>query len=159
MSELRVVQAGLQHLGALVPLFDAYRVFYEQESDVAKAEAFLRERLTGLESIVFLAFQDDAPAGFTQLYPSFSSVSLARVWILNDLFVTPALRGRGVAEALLKRAATFAENAGALRLDLATQVENETAQRLYERLGWQPEDGFYHYSLQVRQQTATDDVR
>ena len=159
MSEVRVVQAGLQHLGALVPLFDAYRVFYEQESDVEKAEAFLRERLTGLESIVLLAFQDDAPAGFTQLYPSFSSVSLARVWILNDLFVTPALRGRGVAEALLKRAATFGENAGALRLDLATQVENETAQRLYERLGWQPEDGFYHYSLQVRQQTATDDVR
>lgn len=150
MSDLRVVQAGLQHLDALVPLFDAYRVFYSQPSDVEKAEDFLRERLTGLESIVFLAFQNDQPGGFTQLYPSFSSVSLARIWILNDLFVTPELRGRGVAEALLKRAATFAANAGALRLSLATQVENETAQRLYERLGWRREDGFYHYSLQVK---------
>ena len=149
MSDLRVVQAGLQHLDALVPLFDAYRVFYEQESDVEKAEAFLRERLSGLESIIFLAFQGDEPGGFTQLYPSFSSVSLARIWILNDLFVTPEQRGRGLAEALLQRAATFAANAGALRLSLATQVENETAQRLYERLGWQREDGFYHYSLQV----------
>ncbi len=150
MSELRVVQAGSQHLNALAPLFDAYRVFYEQESDVEKAEAFLRERLSGLEAIVFVAFYGDEPGGFTQLYPSFSSVSLSRVWILNDLFVTPELRGRGVAEALLQRAATFAENAGALRLSLATQVENETAQRLYERLGWRREDGFYHYTLKVR---------
>lgn len=150
MSETRIVQAGLQHLDALVPLFDAYRVFYEQESDVEKAEAFLRERLTGLESIIFLAFQGDKPSGFTQLYPSFSSVSLARIWILNDLFVTPESRGKGTAAALLQRAATFAENAGALRLSLATQVENVTAQRLYERLGWQREDGFYHYSLTVR---------
>ena len=74
--------------------------------------------------------------------------------------MTPALRGRGVAEALLKRAATFAENAGALRLDLATQVENETAQRLYERLGWQPEDGFYHYSLPLQlANREVDDAR
>ena len=149
MSELRIVQAGLQHLDALVPLFDAYRVFYEQKSDVEKAEAFLRERLTGLESIIFLAFQGDEPGGFTQLYPSFSSVSLARIWILNDLFVRPELRGRGIAEALLQRAVTFGEQAGALRLSLATQVENVPAQRLYERLGWQREDGFYHYSLTV----------
>ena len=149
MSELRIIQAGLQHLDALVPLFDAYRVFYEQESDVEKAEEFLRERLSGLESILFLAFQDGEPGGFTQLYPSFSSVSLAHIWILNDLFVTSDLRGRGIAEALLKRAVTFAEHAGAFRLSLATQVENETAQRLYERCGWQREDGFYHYSLTV----------
>ena len=150
MSELRIVQVSLQHLDALTPLFDAYRVFYGQASDPGEARAFLRARLSRLESIIFLAFQEDEPGGFTQLYPSFSSASLGRVWILNDLFVTPELRGQGVAEALLKRAATFAEKAGALRLSLATGVENKTARRLYERTGWRREDDFYHYSLKIR---------
>ena len=150
MSEFRIVQGGLQHLDALAPLFDAYRVFYGQASDPGEARAFLHARLSGLESIIFLAFREDEPGGFTQLYPSFSSVSLGRVWILNDLFVTPELRGQGVAEALLNRAATFAEKAGALRLSLATGIENKTAQRLYERTGWRREDDFYHYSLKIR---------
>ena len=133
VSELRIVQAGIQHLDVLTPLFDAYRVFYKQASDEAAARAYLHARLSGLEAIVFLAFSGDEPAGFTLLYPSFSSVSLGRAWLLNDLFVTSEARGRGVGEALLERAATFGEQTDADKLTLQTQVENETAQRLYER--------------------------
>ena len=149
MSDFRIVQAGLHHLEVLTLLFDAYRVFYKQESDPESAERFLHARLSGLEAIVFLAFDGDAPAGFTLLYPTFSSVSLARIWILNDLFVQPELRGQGVGEALLNRAADFAEAAGARRLDLATAVDNETAQRLYERLGWRRRSEFYTYVLAI----------
>lgn len=147
MSELRIVQAGLHHLDVLTPLFDAYRVFYKQASDLDGARHYVHARLSGLEAIVFLAFDGDKPAGFTLLYPSFSSVSLGSAWLLNDLFVTPEARGKGIGEALLTRAADFGKRAGALKLTLATQVENETAQRLYERLGWQKNIEFYHYTF------------
>ena len=89
MPELKIVQAGLQHLDELAVLFDAYRQFYRQAPDISGAKTFLRERLVQGDSVVFVAFLDGKTAGFTQLYPSFSSVLVARVWILNDLFVAP----------------------------------------------------------------------
>ena len=147
MSDIRIVQAGLHHLDVLTPLFDAYRVFYKQASDEKKARSYLHARLSGLEAIVFLAFAGDEPAGFTLLYKSFTSVSLGTSWLLNDLFVTPAARGKGVGEALLARAAEFGRRSGAYKLTLATQLDNKTAQRLYERLGWQKDTEFYHYQL------------
>jgi len=74
----------------IVGLIDAYRQFYKQSSDVASAYEFLKERFSHGESVIFLAFEGDQALGFTQLYPSFSSVSMARVFILNDLFVAQA---------------------------------------------------------------------
>ena len=147
MSGIDLRQASLSDLDALTKLFDAYRVFYRQPPDEAAARAFLKARFANLESVIFLAEVDDEPAGFTQLYPSFSSVSMRRVFILNDLFVVLDARGQGVAAALLSRAAEFARAAGALRLSLATEIDNKTAQRLYERHGWTREADFYHYSL------------
>lgn len=105
---LQVIPAGLEHLEALASLFDGYRQFYKQESDLTGAKAFLEARLQREESVVFLALEGTEALGFTQLYPSFSSVSMARLWILNDLFVNPAARGKGVGEALLARAVEFA---------------------------------------------------
>ena len=90
MPDVLVRQAVLADLAVLAPLFDGYRQFYGRASDPAAAEAFLRARFDHGESVLFLATDDSGrPLGFTQLYPSFSSVSLARVFILNDLFVVP----------------------------------------------------------------------
>lgn len=149
MADLKVVQAGLQHLDELAVLFDSYRQFYRQASDITEAKAFLHERLTRGDSVVFIAFLDGEPAGFTQLYPSFSSVSASRIWILNDLFVTEEARRSGVAKALMERAATFGKAAGAARLTLTTEVTNENAQALYEALGWEKDTSFYTYTLSV----------
>jgi ribosomal protein S18 acetylase RimI-like enzyme len=138
-------------LAALALLFDAYRVFYGRASDPALARAFLDARLRGGQSIIFIARDPtrDAALGFTQLYPSFSSVSAARIWILNDLFVTPAARQRGVAHALMAHARTFAAADGALRLVLETAEDNHAAQVLYESLGYVRETGTRHYSLEL----------
>lgn len=143
-----VRQATLADLAALVPLFDAYRQFYRQPSDPGRAERFLRERLEQGESVIFLAF-DGAPLGFVQLYPSFWSVAACRSWILNDLFVAPAARGRGVGRALLERAREHAISTGAGGMSLATQRENHTAQRLYEGLHWLRDEEFFHYELEL----------
>jgi GNAT superfamily N-acetyltransferase len=129
-------------------MFDGYRQFYKQPPDPGQARRFVRNRLDRDESVVFLAIEDDAGVGFTQLYPSFSSVSVKRVWILNDLFVVPEARQRGIASALLERAERFAVETRAKGLELKTAKDNP-AQRLYERMGWQRDEAFHHYSRSV----------
>lgn len=143
----RIERATLGHLPAVAPLFDAYRVFYGQQPDLGRATAFLRERLERDESVVFVALGGNTGLGFTQLYPSFSSVSMRRLWVLNDLFVAPEARRRGVAEALLERARLFGLETGAKSLELATAVDNYAAQRVYERLGWRRDAEFFYYDL------------
>ena len=145
MPEVRTVRAELDDLDALVPLFDGYRRFYAQTSDPDGARAFLSDRLKRGESVIFLAVADGAIVGFTQLYPSFSSVSMKRLWVLNDLFVAPEARTSGAGHALLDRAERWADETGAKGLTLSTQITNTTAQRLYEACGWTKDDEFLHY--------------
>ena len=146
-----VTQATLDDLDDLAVLFDGYRVFYERASNPAVARDFLRERLALRESVIFLARDANGAAlGFTQLYPCFSSVSARRLWILNDLYVAEAARGRGVARALMDRAKRHALQTGALRLVLQTAHDNARAQALYESLGYVRSDGMYEYSLELK---------
>lgn len=134
-------------LESLVPLFDAYRVFYGTVSDPECARRFLGERLAKSESRVFMAWEKGRGIGFTQLYPSFSSVSMKRLWILNDLFVAPESRETGVGEALMRRAEEFARADGAKGLSLATQSGNLKAQSLYGRMGYRQDNQFFHFHL------------
>lgn len=142
-----VRRTGLTHLDVVARLFDQYRGFYGQPSDPALATAFIRARMERDESVIFLAWNDDAAVGFTQLYPAFSSVSASRVWILNDLLVVPEARRKGVARALLSAAAEFAHADGALRLELETDHDNTSAQALYRAMGWSPYDGTVRFRL------------
>lgn len=144
---IEIRRALLSDLDAIVPLFDAYRQFYRQPSDPERAREFLRERLEKQESVIFLAFDGDVAVGFTQLYPSFSSGSLARIFVLNDLFVAPKARRLGVGAALLRAAAEFGRQTGAVRLTLSTELTNSTAQSLYERSGWTRDTVFCVYQL------------
>lgn len=148
-NEPKIYRATPAHLEALVPLFDAYRVFYRQPSHVGTARAFLAERLGRGDAAIFLAERGGKAAGFTQLFPSFSSVSARRLWILNDLFVAPEARRGGVARALLERARVHAAETHAKGLVLSTEVTNTSAQRLYEALGWTKDEAFYTYRLAV----------
>ncbi len=139
------MRAELDDLDALVPLFDGYRRFYEQPSDVAGARAFLGERIKRNESVIFLAVADGTIVGFTQLYPLFFSVSMERLWLLNDLFVAADARKTGAGRALLARAERHARETGAKGLTLTTGNANLTAQRLYESCGWTRDTEFIHY--------------
>ena len=144
---LSIIRATADHVDQLTPLFDGYRQFYKQPSDLAAGRAFLHERLTNNESVIFLARLDGAAVGFTQLYPLFTSTLLRRMWLLNDLFVAPEGRKQGVGEALLERARQFGVETKAQRLMLKTNVANTTAQKLYERTGWVRETDFYVYNI------------
>ena len=72
---------------------------------------------------------------------------MARIFILNDLFVAPEARRRGAGSALLQAAAECGRLAGALRLVLSTEVTNTTAQSLYEKTGWKRDTTFCVYQL------------
>lgn len=143
--EVFVRQAVFADLDRLAVLFDQYRQFQGQDSDVAAARDFLEARFDHGESIVFIAEDGDAALGFAQLYPSFSSVSLRRVFILNDLFVAEAGRRRGVATRLLGALEGYAWLLGASRVTLNVARPNAAAQALYESLGWQQDDQFFMY--------------
>jgi ribosomal protein S18 acetylase RimI-like enzyme len=137
-------------------LFNQYRVFYKKESDAALAEKFIRERLANNESVIFGALESEdgqlMPAGFTQLYPKYSSVSASKNWILNDLYVDSNYRKRGIGEALIKTAMTFAKNEGATFVQLETAFDNYTAQSLYEAIGFEkqdPETGYLMYRIKI----------
>jgi len=146
---MTIRQADLSDVDALAPLFDAYRQFYRRASDLHGAREFLRARLAHGESTVFIALEADVATGFAQLYPSFSSASLARIFILNDLFVDPGYRKRGTGSQLIAAAVEFARSQGASRLTLSTAVDNETAQALYRAAGWKRDEEFavYNYAL------------
>jgi len=147
---VNIIRANLTHLEHVVNLFDGYRVFYRAQSDMDATRAFIQQRLELQDSVFLLAVDgDEKYLGFTQLYPSFSSVSMRRIWVLNDLFVHPDARKQGVGRFLLEQAKQFGIEHGALRLELATEITNTSAQSLYESLGWQRDEEFYHYSLSL----------
>lgn len=140
-------EATINDLNQLALLFDLYRQFYQQESNIALASDFLRKRLENKESKIFVAssVKENTIAGFVQLYPTFSSIGLKNTWILNDLFVSPHHRGEGWGEKLIKQAINFSESTGARSLMLQTGKSNVAAQRLYERLGWAKDEKYFTY--------------
>ena len=145
--EVEVRQATVADLDLLVPLFNAYRQFYRLPSEPERVRRFLLERFEHHQSVILLAFEYAAAVGFIQLYPSFSSGAMARIFILNDLFVAPEARRRGVGSALLQAAAEYGRSSGALQLVLSTEVTNTTAQAVYERIGWKRDTVFCVYRL------------
>ncbi len=150
MKGIMIVRhATVEDIPQVGELFDAYRVSYEQASDRDAAVEFIGQRMQNGDSVVFVAERDQELIGFTQLYPTFSSVAMRRVWVLNDLFVTPTARRLGVGRQLLEAAAAFGRSGQAVRLELATATDNVGAQRLYEGLSWKRDEVFLHYSLQL----------
>ncbi|MFF2887251.1 GNAT family N-acetyltransferase [Paenibacillus sp. NPDC057967] len=148
-SSMIVHQATLEQLEEIAPLFDAYRIFYGQPSDLEGARQFLFNRFEHQQSVIFIAIEQASgkAIGFTQLYPVFSSISMRRAWILNDLYVLEQERGRGAAKLLLEQAKRHGQLTGAKGIELSTAPDNLIAQALYEKNGYERDETFLHYFL------------
>lgn len=146
---MKTIIASISNIDQLIPLFDGYRVFYKQKSDPEAARNFLEERFAKNDSVIFLCLDtSEKGLGFTQLYPSFSSVSMQRTYILNDLFVVSEARKKGVGEALMEHAKQFAQANGSKGLTLETDIDNP-AQKLYKKLGWKKDVNVNHYTWEA----------
>jgi GNAT superfamily N-acetyltransferase len=145
MSRITVRQAVFSDVGELSGLFDLYRIFQGKESNIEAARSFLQARFDHGESVVFMAHEGSAPLGFAQLYPSYSSTALARVFILNDLFVHETGRRKGAASKLLAALEGYALAHGAARVTLNVAMENKPGRELYESHGWSKDEQFVMY--------------
>lgn len=147
---ISIKKAELENIEGVAELFNAYRMFYKQQSNLNLAADFISERIRNSESIIFFAQNQDGDyLGFTQLYPTFSSVSAKRSWVLNDLFVAENARGLGIAKRLMSAAKTLALETHANGIALETSTDNHNAQALYGSLGYEKSSGVYHYFLSI----------
>lgn len=146
---MEILQATIEEAEGVSTLFNLYRIFYQQESDLDGARTYIKERIENKESIIFVAKDKQNYVGFMQLYPIFSSISMKRAWVLNDLYVDEKARKQGVAELLLHKAKEYAIETGAKSISLETAPDNDSAQRLYEKNGYKRDTEFYHYELDL----------
>ncbi len=132
------------------PLFDSYRIFYQKASNILLAKKFIAERLKRNESTIYYAKAKDGDfVGFVQLYPTFSSISIKRSWILNDLYVKPHIRNLGVAKQLMQAAHQLARETDASEIVLETAPDNISAQKLYDALGYKLNNEYLNYSYSL----------
>ncbi len=144
---MKIRRGRLEDIESLAQLFDAYRVWYRKESDIIQAKSFLTDRLNFNESVIFVADVEGALAGFTQLYPIFSSTRMKRMWLLNDLYVTGKRRRQGIAKALIEKAKKLSNQTLSAGILLETEQTNEIGNHLYPSLGFKKEENnFYLWS-------------
>lgn len=146
-----IKKATIEDLDSTALLFDLYRQFYKQTSDLESARKFLSERINKNESVIFLAVEEISKKGmgFTQLYPLFSSVAMKSLWLLNDLYVHEDYRKMGVGEALMKKANELAVETGAKGIFLQTHNSNLQAQNLYNKSGYKLDDEYYTFYMKI----------
>ncbi|MEI1277636.1 GNAT family N-acetyltransferase [Leptospira venezuelensis] len=137
--------ASRSDLEELSELFDLYRKFYELPSDIAGAKKFLEDRLLHKDSILIVAEEEGSLLGFAQLYPIFSSLSMKRDYILNDLFIRETERRKGIAKKILQEAANQVIEHGGKGMGLETHPDNRHARHLYERFGFKLNEEYLHY--------------
>lgn len=149
---MRIIKATLEHLDLLAPLFVKYREFYGELPLPDSSRAFLEKRLSRDESVIYLALaadDDKKLLGFCQLYPSYSSLSLKRVWILNDIYVAEDARRQLVADHLMRTAKKMAKDTHAVRMRVSTSSNNEVAHKVYESIGFREDTQFKNYVLPI----------
>lgn len=145
-----VRRASIADLPTLLPLFAAYRAFYQQPDLPEPAQDYLRERLLRDQAAVWLAeAADGGTLGFALCYPGFCSLLLAPTLLLSDLFVQPSARHSGVAAALMQAVETHARRHGCARLDLSTAHSNHRAQSLYRAQGWVEDSEFAYFNKRL----------
>lgn len=127
----------VEQLEQLLPLIADYQRFYEAEDvDDDRNRAFFARFLSPSEDGMILAARDgEDQLGYACLYWHFSSTQAVETVLMNDLFVVPAARSRGIGRALIDASATIARERGAPSLGWATAPDNERAQRLYDSTG------------------------
>ena len=144
---MKIIKAGIEHAEELAELFDAYRVFYKKASDKPGAVKFLSERISNNESQIYIALDETGTmTSFVQLFPLFSSTRMKKLWLLNDLFVRPAYRGKGISKALIDRAKMLCIETRACALMLETAKDNAIGNRLYPSVDFELDSDHNYYS-------------
>ncbi len=144
---LTILRAGPSHVDGLAPLFDLYRQFFTQKSDLDVSARFLHERVEKGESVVLAAYDGETPAGFLQLYPLYSSWYAQRQWFLSDLYVAEAFRERGIGKKLVEACAEFGKASGGRAILVEIPFSEPHLAKFYGELGFARDEVFELYRL------------
>ncbi|MGF6354443.1 ribosomal protein S18 acetylase RimI-like enzyme [Paenibacillus sp. 4624] len=159
--KIKIRQANPNDISEVSRLFNEYRMFYGQHSDLEAATSFIKERMSKQESMIFIAAcnegskMPDTAMGLVQIYPSYSSVSMGPIWILNDLFVDSKYRKQGIARKLMQAVMKQAKKQQILRIVLSTAISNQQAQALYESEGYTQDQSFMYYECNVERENGS----
>lgn len=183
--KIKIRQANLNDISEVSRLFNEYRIFYGQHSDLEAATFFIKERMSKQESMIFIAEcnqgkeegsavdsdidadvaihdkhnegskMPDTAMGLIQIYPSYSSVSMGPIWILNDLFVDSKYRQQGIARKLMQAVMKEARKHQIVRIVLSTAISNQQAQALYESEGYTQDQSFMYYECNVERENQS----
>jgi GNAT superfamily N-acetyltransferase len=133
----------------LLPLMRAYCDFYKSspadEGVIAMARTLISDPSQGA---VFIAREDGRAIGFATLDWKWSMLKGARIGYLEDLFVDPAARGRGTADALIQVCADRCRELGMPAMAWLTAPDNRRAQKVYDRAG-AAADTYLEYDLEL----------
>jgi GNAT superfamily N-acetyltransferase len=148
---MSIARVGEADLDELLPLMRAYCDFYEvaptDEDLLAMSRALIAD--PEREGVQLIARDSGGNAvGFATVFWSWSTLGATRIGVMNDLFVTPAARGSGIAPALIDACLERAREHGAGSLTWQTARGNARAQALYERVGAR-RDEWIDYSLET----------
>jgi GNAT superfamily N-acetyltransferase len=136
-DEVTVARVGVTDLPVLMPLVRAYCDFYEVDPRddrlIALSRALIDDPGEGVQLLA--RAEDGAPLGFATVYWTWQTLDAARVGVMNDLYVVPDARGRGVGRLLIEHCRGLCRKRGAAKLVWDTAPDNETAQRLYDSTG------------------------
>lgn len=146
---MTIRKGTINDLEELVVLFDDYRVFYKMTSDIESARTFLSNRILQNESEIFVAEFENKLVGFVQLYPLFSSTRMKKLWLLNDLFVNPNYRNKGISIALIEEAKKLCINTNACGMMLETAKSNIVGNNLYPKTGFELDKDHNYYEWSV----------
>ncbi|WP_435235277.1 GNAT family N-acetyltransferase [Psychromonas sp. PT13] len=145
---MQIREAKLQDLDSLSTLFHTYRhlsVSLNGVSTVQESKNWLEERLKNNEAAFLIAIKNSDMLGFATLYQGFSSISLKKYWVLNDLYVLDSARGLGIGSKLLGAVDSYVISTNAKGVELETSIDNVSAQNLYERLGYVENSQYKNY--------------
>ena len=133
-------------LESLSELFEGYRKFYKKEADRDAARIFLEARIVNNDAEIFVAEDDQhLLVGFVQLYPLFSSTRMKKLWLLNDLFVLPGQRGKGISIALIDECKNLCRQTNSCGMMLETAKDNIIGNQLYQKTGFALDNNHNYY--------------
>ena len=147
--DLKIIRANKNHIKDVSVLFDLYRQFYKYQKDLNNSKNYLHKRIVNNESIIFIGTENEKIIAFVQLYETFDSLNLSKKLVLYDLYVLEKYRKLGIGRKLMNKSKDFAKNNNFPKIELSTSIDNYSAQKLYESLGYIRDNEYYNYGLEV----------
>ena len=147
--DLKIIRANINHIEGISVLFDLYRQFYKYQKDLNNSKNYIYKRIVNNESIIFIGIENENIIAFVQLYEAFDSLNLNKKLVLYDLYVLEKYRKLGIGRKLMNKSKDFAKNNNFPKIELSTSIDNYSAQKLYESLGYIRDNEYYNYGLEV----------